>query len=321
MAITVKDLEAFTNKHILPRSVDIVFANDPLFVRLHTRNAERISGGTEIVHPIIMAELKGGVAGRGEGFDIDYVPTDTRLYETLKLYWVNITLMGYDEIQNQPPESVFSLVESKWQNASLKMAKLLAQDMYLNGQGSRAKHINGFDEWIDDGNTYATVGGITRSDLQTVGTVGFLNAYTQDIGSTFTLKKLNTAYTNAWWGPDQVDLIVTSPNGWNLIWEALQPLKQYTSAQADIVDAGFQAFRFNGAEVTVSRYLPSGVTYGINTNYVLWFFSGVDKFQFGFTGWKKDQRSIDVAGQYLVATNIMVPSPRTCFKLKSSTLF
>jgi len=318
MAVALKDLQAFTVEHILPRSVDVIFANDPLFVRLHTRNAERITGGTRIVHPIIMAELTGDVAGRGDGFNIDYVPTDTRLETELKLYWVNITLMGFDEIQNQPPESAFSLVESKWQNASLKMAKMLAQDMYQHGQGARAKHINGFDEWVDDGNTFPTVGGITRADLETVGTVGSLNAYTKDIGTTFALKKVNEAYTESWWGPDQPDLICTTPNGYNMIWEALQPLKQYTSARADIVDAGFQAFRFNGAEVVVSRYMPSGYTYGINTNYVYWFFSAVDKFQFGFTGWKEDQRSIDVAGQYLVATNIMVPNPRTCFKLKSS---
>jgi hypothetical protein len=318
MALTYSDLDAFTNDKILPRSVDIVFANDPAFVRLHTKNAERITGGVQIRQPLTIDELKGGAAGRGEGFDIDYVVTDSALAVNLKLYWTNITLIGYDELQNQSPESVFSLVETKWENASRTMAKLLAQSMYNHGQGSRSKHANGFLEWYDDGNTYASVGGIARSDVGTVGTVGNLNAYVADITS-WSLKQINTAYANAWWGPDNVDLIVCPVAGWQRFWESLQPMKQILSDGGDIYNAGFAGFRFNGAEVVVSRYIPDAVMYGVNTDYVQWLFSSVPKFQFGFTGWKTDQRSIDVAGQQLVAHNIIIASPRTGFKLTSST--
>ena len=69
----------------------------------------------------------------------------------------------------------------------------------------------------------------------------------------------------------------------------------------------------------VSRYIPDHYIFGINTDYVLWCFSSVPKFQFGFTGWKTAQRTLDVSGQFLVATNIIVPSPRTGFKLTSLT--
>lgn len=318
MALTYEGLNAFTNDKILPRSVEVVFANDPAFVRLHTKNAERITGGVQIRQPLTIDELKGGVAGRGEGFDIDYVVTDTALAVNLKLYWTNITLIGFDEIQNQMPESVFSLVESKWENAARTMAKLLAQGMYRPGQGSRSKHMNGLAEWYDDGNTYASVGGIARSDVNTVGVVGGLNAYVADITS-WSLKQVNTAYAASWWGPDQVDLIVCPVAGWQKFWESLQPLQQIMGQGGDIYDVGFGGFRFNGADVVVSRYIPDGFIYGLNTEYIMWLFSSVPKFQFGFTGWKQDQRSIDVAGQFLAANNLICPSPRTGFKLTSST--
>jgi hypothetical protein len=63
-----------------------------------------------------------------------------------------------------------------------------------------------------------------------------------------------------------------------------------------------------------------GKMYGMNTAYIEWYFSQVALFQFGWTGFKGVNNSIDVSGQFLVGSNLMVPSPRTGFKL-SSTLF
>jgi hypothetical protein len=56
----------------------------------------------------------------------------------------------------------------------------------------------------------------------------------------------------------------------------------------------------------------------MNTNYIEWYFSQVDLFQFGWTGFKGAQGTIDVSGQFLVGSNMMVPSPRTGFKCLSS---
>ena len=50
------------------------------------------------------------------------------------------------------------------------------------------------------------------------------------------------------------------------------------------------------------------------------FISQSPKFAFGWTGFKGAQQSIDVSGQFLVGSQIMVPNPRTGFKLLS-TLF
>jgi len=300
----------------------VIYATSPVFTRLSQQNAERFSGNTQIRRPIVVGELDGDALGRGESMKIDFVTTDAALAAQLKVYWVSIALYGWDAMNNDGPEAVFNQVEMKFLNASLKMAKLLAQNMYLDGAAStgRTKHLNGFSEWYDDGSNYPTVGGQTRADITAVSTVGGLNAY-YAAPTTFTLQTLNTAYGNACWGPDHPDIIPVTQNGWNLIWNGLQPSQRYPNTENDLGNVGFTNFRFNAADVVVDRYLPtgsSGLMFGMNTNYIEWYFSQVPLFQFGWTGFKGARESIDVAGQFLVGSNIMVPNPRTGFRLKSS---
>jgi hypothetical protein len=286
---------------------------------------ERFSGGLNIQRPIIFNELNGDAVGRGEAMNIDYVTTDTALTVNMKVYYVSVVLYGYDSMLNDGPQAIFSQVETKFQNASMKMAKLLATNMYLsNLTGGRGKHLDGLPQWYDDGSLVTSVGGITRSDIMPVSTVGGLNAYTNNIaGATLTLPTLNTAYGNAWFGADHPDLIVATQNGWNTVWNALQPLQRFTDDRSsDVAVAGFQSLRFNGAELVIDKYMPTGangVMYGLNTKYVEWYFSTNPKFQFGFTGFKESNNTIDVAGQFLVGSNMVIPNPRTGFKILSTT--
>lgn len=331
MALSLVDLSAYTYQYIVPKTTDIIYLNSPVFTRLSSRNMERFTGGLNIQRPLIYNELNGDAVGRGEAFNIDYVQTDTALVNNLAVYYVNITLYGFDSMRNDGPAAVFSQVETKFQNAGLKMAKLLSQNMYLsNTIAGRSKHMDGLPQWYDDGTLVPSVGGITRSDIMPVGTVGGLNAYTNNMGaSAFTLQTLNTAYGNAWFGADHPDLVVATQNGWNMIWNALQPQQRYYDTQSDVATSGFQSFRFNGAEVVIDKYMPTGtgqfgtgyggVMYGLNTKYIEWYFSTNPKFQYGFTGFKESNNTIDVAGQFLVGHDLVVPNPRSGFKLLNTT--
>lgn len=323
MALSLTDLSAYTLQYIVPKTTDTIYLNSPVFTRLSSRNMERFAGGLQIQRPIIYNELNGDAIGRGEGFNIDYVTTDTALVNNMTVYYVNITLYGFDSMKNDGPAAIFSQVETKFQNAGLKMAKLLATNMYLdNVTAGRGKHMDGLRQWYDDGNTFATIGGITRSDIVPNGTVGGLNAFVDAEGSgSFNIQKLNTAYGNAWFGADHPDLIVMTQNGWNLVWNALQPQQRYYDTESDVATAGFQSFRFNGAEVVIDKYMPTGtngVSYGLNTKYIEWYFSTNPKFQYGFTGFKESNNSIDVSGQFLVGHDIVVPNPRSGFKITNS---
>lgn len=322
MALQLTELDAYVNQHIAPETTDIIYAADPAFTRLSQQNAEDFTGNSRVRHPIIVGELNGDFMGKGDTMDINFVTTDAAIYVDMKVAWVNITLYGFDAMNDDGPEAVFNQVEMKFLNASLKMAKLMATNMYVNGQGSRSKYLNGFEEWYDDGTNFASVGGQTRTDINGTsnGTVGGLNAYYASLTS-FTLAQLNTAYGAATWGSDHPDLIVVSQNGWNLIWAGTQPSMRYANNDNDLANVGFQNFKFNAADVVISRYLPTGTNgrmYGLNTAYIKWWFSRVPLFQYGWTGFKGVNNSIDVSGQFLVGSNLMVPSPRTGFKLASA---
>jgi hypothetical protein len=97
-------------------------------------------------------------------------------------------------------------------------------------------------------------------------------------------------------------------------------------ADSDLAKVGIQSFQFNAADVTISKYLNdvAGSTYGailgLNTNYMELYVSANKKFQFGFTGFKEAQNTIDVSGQFMFAGNLVVPSPRTSFKLVGTAL-
>lgn len=349
MALTYADINAFTTQYIVPKTTDVIFKNDPLFVRLMSRNKMNFEGGLFIQRPIMYAALASGFFSRGEQFDTGYRQTDTAFAVNMKFGYTNVTLLGTDDVLNRGPEAAFSTVESKMMNASLTMGQLLGQNIYLDGQGvlSNTKALDGLMAWIDDGNsnsTYATatditrsfaaVGGITRSEIvagpstgstTTYAQVNGINSYTSRALTTFTLNDLNTAYGFAWFGTDQPDLLVCTQGAYNKIWNATQPNQRYMRADSDLAKVGFSAFQFNGADVTISKYLQdncgsNGAIFGLNTNYLELYVSANKKFQFGFTGFKEAQNTIDVSGQYLIGSNLLCSSPRTSFKLLGTAL-
>jgi len=324
MALPLQGINAYTHNFIQPKLRDTVYFESPVFVRLSTRRRDQFRGGLLVQQPIMVGKLAGGAVGPGEGAPPDVRVTETALQTPMKLYLVNVPLIGFNAISNDGEAAVFKEVNAKFANATAYMAELLATDMYLpSSTGGRSRNLVGFEEWIDDGNTFPTIGGITRADIAPAGTIRGMNAYTASL-TNFSLMALNRAITQSWNGSRRVDLIVATRNGWDLLWNSLQPMQQNVDRESDVARAGFIAVRFNGAEVVVDPYAPTGTAgrmWGINSEAVEWFFSVKPEFNFGFTGFKGTQHGIDAAGQFLCATTLTVPLARLCFKITSSTLF
>jgi hypothetical protein len=322
MALQVADINAFTQNMLVPELHDLLYQPSPLFRRFHDRNVERYTGGILIQEPAIVGKLWAKAVGKGEEFDISYVVTEAAIVDTMKLYVCNISIFGFDQIANTGPESVFSQIETKMANAAQRIPEVLTTDLYSDNLANPVA-VTGLPQWIDDGNTYAVVGGQTRADLVAPGTVGGLNAYTLNLGADFSLPALNKAYTMASLsGTEHPDLVVTSRNGWNLIWQALQPFQRYAPTDSTAV-AGFQSFKFNLADVVFDPLIPTGtngVTYLINSASFKWYFPVNERFRFGFTGFKEMVKSIDYAGQVLVANALLCTNPRVNAKVLS-TLF
>lgn len=327
--LTWNDLTGKTNDAIVPYLTDNVYKNSPVLTRLKSKRKFDFTGGRTIMHNIMYAELKGGAYQRGQAFDTSAVQTDTALQFKVKYYYVNVTLYGQDQVLNRGSNAAMSFIGSKLINASGKMAKLLAVNMYGDGgmtpnAGSSLNStidLDGFAEAVDDGTNYPMYGGITRSDIATGDNNGINSYYANP--AAFSLGAVQTAFGASWFGVEKPDMLCTTQPVWDQFWNKLQPQQRFNDETSD-VHVGFRSFFWNGAQVVVDQYLPvlagNNIIYGLNTSYIYLYVSDVPKYQFGFTGWKEAQNTDDVAGQYLFAGNVVVSAPRLMFKLAFQSL-
>jgi hypothetical protein len=320
--LTWDDISGKVQRHIIPRLIDVVYQSSPVFTRIRTRNAERFEGGTKISQPVAYAELNGDAYRRGGSFKTEYVQTDTNVEVTPKFYYVSIAAYGPDNVLARGPESAMSYIESKFVNASGKMAKLLAQNMYRDGQGvvSDTIHVDGFLAAIDNGSAYASYGGITRADLGVPNGTNNqgINAYVNTM-ATFNMKTMQTAFGASYFGNEHVDMIATTQTVWNLIYNKILPQQRFSAEGEDVAKIGFQALRWNGVTIVVDQYCPAGYIWGLNTNYLQFWVSSLPRYQFGWTGWKEAQGTDDMVGQYLWSGNFLVTNPRMFFQLNGIT--
>ncbi len=357
MALALTDLNAFTTQEVVPRTTDVIFKQSPLFTRLLTKNRVGFEGGKYIQKPLTFAELNGDFFTKDDAFNTAYVKTETAFTVNMKFAYVNITLYGQDNVLGRGRNAAFSLVETKFANASLKMAKMLAQAMYRDGQTtdgtgvlSSSKYFDGLPAWIDDGNSsgtygtatdstksFAAVGGITRTDMfanpvaftaatTPAAMLGGANAFVNRGYSSFSVNTVQDAFGNVWYGNDYPDMIVSTQTFWNKLWQTTQPNQRYMADKSvDVANVGFRAMTWNGiSEVVVDKYMPSdgvnGVAYGLNTKYLKFYITTQKKYQLGFTGFKDAQGNDNLCGQFLFAGNLMCESPRTNFKLVGSAI-
>lgn len=141
MALTWEDLNSKVQDKIIPTVADLVYKSSPLFIRVRTQNGQQFDGGIQIRQPIGYAELNGGAFGRGQTFNTDYVQTDTAFAVAPKMYYVNVTLYGTDDVLARGPMQAVPFVGSKLANAAGKMAKLVATDLYLDGLGTNSSTL------------------------------------------------------------------------------------------------------------------------------------------------------------------------------------
>jgi len=325
MAVPIPGINAYTHNLIVGKATDTVYQSSPPFIRLSKQRRNTFRGGLLIQRPLIIGKLAGAAVAPGEGAPSQIVTTETALQVAMRLYLVNVPLLGFNAMANDGDMAVFKEVDLKFANASAEMAEMLSQDFYLTSSTlGRSRNMIGLEEWVDDGNLFPTIGGITRSDIAAAGTILGMNAYTASGLTGWSLKDLNKAMTQSWVGTKHVDLVIATRNGWDLVWNSLQPMQQKVDTTSDVAQAGFATIRVNMAEVVMDPYAPTGTAgrmWGLCSEAVEWYFAANPLFNFGFTGFKGTQLGIDTAGQFLAGTTLLVPGTRTCFKMTSSTLF
>jgi hypothetical protein len=322
MALSLTSYNAYVNSFIVPRSFQLVYKHSPLFVRARTRQNYRFEGGKQIQQPIVPFKLVGSSFGRASQLSTSWVNTETAFQVQMKFYYVSVVLLGADGVFNMGPEAALSQAELKIANAAGLMGELLSIDLYLSGlsnanvitnlaSDSDPLSLDGFAQWVDDGTNVTTVGGITRTDIGTNAVVGGGNGYFQNVAGQITTTILNLAMGSTSFGPDNIDMWSCSPITWTYVLNRLQGNQRFLREDTDVAKAGFKSIEYLGAEIVRDNYAPAGAMLGLNTEYFMFYISTNPLFQFGFTGWKVDQGTIDYVGQFLFSGNVLYPNPRT----------
>jgi hypothetical protein len=323
MALTYSDVSALTVNHISDEFIDNYYKVSPTFVKVWKSGAmaKPFPGGLQLQVPFQFAPLKAGPFPPGGVFDISYVETQTAMTFNVKFSYANVTVRRTDFALNRGAAAVMNYLEPKVVNAEQALAQTLITQFFADGQGTVTPLIalDGILAGYDDGTTYTSYGGITRSAIASGASTG-INGYTYSNSTTswpFSLQQLQTAYGQATFGPDQPNFIATTQSIYNSFWAKMLPMQRTTAVDPELQSAGFTAFKFNGMSVVVDQYVSSGYIFGMNTDYIDAYVSDDPTFAFGFTGFKELPNSLDMAGQTVFGGNVVVTAPRLGFILSS----
>jgi hypothetical protein len=267
---TITDIVATTLANRSKRIADNVTASNALLMRLSKKGKIRpLSGGRTIYEPILFAE--NGNGGWYSGYDTLSVTAQDVISGAeygWKQYAVPVVISGLEELENDGPEQVLSLIEGRMQAAEATMKNDICTGLYSDGTGSGGKIITGLDAAVPQDPTTGTYGGINRA---TAGNE-FWRSKIYDPSSTPTSTTIG-GYMNTLWasvvrGADQPDLIMAGSTIWATYMASLQTILRFTDSKT--ADLGFPAVKYMSADVVLdtSTGVDAEDMYFLNTNYL-----------------------------------------------------
>ena len=268
---------------------------------LKKRKSVPLRGGEVIKVSHIYAAMPAGSYGRGDEFGTEVAEFATTLVFNWKFVRSEVNLNVIDVELNDSPEQVFDLVEAAMENGELSLVDEMADQLYGDGTGNTSKDIDGLAIAVSRTGTY---GGLARG-ADTQGSS--IRAAVEDTtGGTLALATLSTHFGSCTVGRKKPDLISTTQTLWNKIWERSQPSEQNKSSA--MRDIGFEAVRFNGADVTVDSHCPSGFLYLLNTEF---FQLAIHrKWDMRFRGFMEPAQQQVQVGQLVLWCNLLNRGPR-----------
>ena len=293
----------------LPGLIDGFFKANPLAARLLQKNNIKEDGGKDIRQRIIYTRKPGGSYQGLDTFDTSKKESRTEMVFNWKQYYVDVTIDGLSMLQNAGDSQISDLVQDEMDEAEMSAPDYIGEDVFGDGSGNGGKAITGLRAALDDGTTYATYGGITRSS--TANTPGLaVKGNVSTTATTFSLSQMNTYFGTAVIGNRKPDLIVTTQTLWNKWWERAQPAQRFGpgDSRGMLASIGFSTIEFNGAEVVVDGHCPASSVHFLNTDFIKMVIHS--KRMWEPTGWKYPTNQDAAIQQLLWAGELVVQSPR-----------
>jgi hypothetical protein len=258
-----------TLKNYTPRIEDNIFSNLTLLYFLkEAGNIEKVSGGEQIVEPLMYAV--NSTTGSYGGYDnISTIPQEgiTSAVYDWKQYAVSIAISGIEEAKNRGESQVISLLKAKIDQAEMSAQDAMNTMLYGLGTGNNGKDWLGLQHFVVTDPTVNTtvVGGIDPI-TNTWWRNQKLDAASTDNTDKGLLKSMSSIYNSCTKGKIKPEFVLTTKEAWEIYESALQPQLRYQSTKS--ADAGFENLLYKSAPVMWDEDCPTENMYFLNSKFL-----------------------------------------------------
>ncbi len=252
----------------LPFVVDTVLNSNVLLQRVV--RAGKKWGGRTLRVPVKVSKNTTGQSFRG--FDtFSTAATDNRQFMeyTPSFYQITVALPGDELSVADTEDKVLDMMKLTIQSDTEDMADDLGDLFYADGTGNSSKDPLGLSALNDDGNSVASIGGLSRSTFPTLASTVTAS------GGTLTLAKMDTLRSAVKSGAQRPTAWYTTETIHNLYGQLLRPqeriMKQAGEVKGMKGGTGFDALLFNNKPMLEDEKATSGSLQAINEDFIDWY--------------------------------------------------
>ena len=258
MAVSIAQLDAITQKYIMPKMFDNIFDSNPLLKRLLSSGQyHSVSGGTTIDIPLSYAQntATGWFSGADTLNTAENEQITAARYNWASLY-AGIAITEEDELKNGGSAGVLKLLASKAMMAEKTLKDQLGTGLYSDG--TNAKSIVGLRDIVA---IDQTVGGIAQA------TNSWWMGLVDSTTTTQTISAVNTQFENATIDSEKPTVLLSTRTIYTRYYNLLQPMQRFQDS--DTAKGGFSNLMFNGVPWIADSHCPTAHLFGLNEKH-LW---------------------------------------------------
>lgn len=249
----------------LPFVVDTVLNSNVLFQRV-VRASKKWSGRTLRV-PVKYQKNSTGQSFRGfDTFGVNATDNRVNMEFTPSFYQITCALPGDELSVADTEDKVLNMMKLTIQSDTEDMADDLGTIFYADGTGNASKDPLGLAALVDDGNSVASIGGLSRSTYATLA-----STVTASSG-TLTLAKVDTLWNAVSSGAQAPTAIYTTEAVFSLYGQLLRPQERINKTASKMKGmhggTGFTSLDYNGRDVIKDEKCTSGAFIMLNENFV-----------------------------------------------------
>lgn len=256
-----------TKDKYLPKAVDTML-NSNVIAQRFIRAAKKWSGKKITGAAIIDATARGGSFFGYDTLNTNAADTRTMFEFTPSFIYepVNVSLTELSGNQASQEEQVLDLAKLSIQEAANRMADNIGTMFYSDGTGNSSKDFLGLAAAVDDGNSVATYGNLSRSTY-----TSWASTVTAS-GGTISLAKLSTLNNAIASGEQKPTLYVTTEAVFNFLEQLMQPqeriYKEISNTKGLTGSTGFTVLYHRGVPIVTDEKCTSGVLFALNEDFL-----------------------------------------------------